>query len=81
MDWMAIIKAVLPPVSVLSGSAFKERREETVSSDAARAADISGVPPPLVFGCEETVMIMMTKKIIMRFQAILMMMIMMLNKV
>ena len=33
-----------------------ERREETVSSAAERAASISGVLPVLVDGCKETVM-------------------------
>ena len=41
---------------VLSGEAPQERREETVSSDAERAASISGVLPFLVFPCKETVM-------------------------
>ena len=59
LDWMAAIKAVLPPESVLSGEAPQERREETVSSDADRAASISGVFPFSVFGCKETVIIMM----------------------
>ena len=59
LDWMAAIKAVLPPESVLSGEAPQERREETVSSDANRAASISGVLPFLVFGCKETVIIVM----------------------
>ena len=63
-DWMAAIKAVLPLALVLSGSASQERREETVSSDACCAADISGVLPSLVFGCKETVIIMMTNMII-----------------
>ena len=35
---------------------MQERREVTVSSDADRAASISGVLPSLVFGCKETVM-------------------------
>ena len=56
---MAQIKAVLPPVIVLSGEAPQERREETVSSDADWAADISGVLPSLVFSCKETVIIVM----------------------
>ena len=64
LDWMASIKAVLSPVMV-SGSAPQERREEIVSSDALRAAFISGVLPSLVFGCKETVMMMMTIMIMM----------------
>ena len=52
-DWMAKIKAVLPLLAVFSGEAPQERREETVSSDADRAASISGVPPFLVFGCKD----------------------------
>ena len=56
---MAQIKAVWPPVIVLSGEAPQERREETVSSDADRAASISGVLPSSVFGCKEAVIIMM----------------------
>ena len=56
LDWMASIKAVWSPAMVISGSAPQERREETVSSDALRAADISGVLPSLVAGCKETVM-------------------------
>ena len=59
MDWMAEIKAVLPLAVVLSGEAPQERREETVSSDADTAADISGDVPFLVFGCKKTVMMMM----------------------
>ena len=59
LDWMAKIKAVKPVLAVLSGLAPQERREETVSSDADRAADISGVCPFLVFSCKETVMICM----------------------
>ena len=47
-------------VLVLSGLAPQERREETVSSDADRAADIRGVVPSLVSGCKEAIM-MMTK--------------------
>ena len=61
-DWIAQIKAVLPLLlilAVLSGEAPQERREETVLSDASRAANISGVIPFLVFGCKETVMMMM----------------------
>ena len=66
MDWIAKIKAVWPvPASVLSGSAPQERREETVSSDADRAASISGVLPFFVFGCKETLMMMMMMTIIM----------------
>ena len=56
LDMMAQIKAVLPLSLVLSGELPQERREETVSSDANRAADISGVLPSLVSGCNETVM-------------------------
>ena len=59
MDWMAQTKAVLPSALVLSGEAPQERMEETVLSDAARAAYISGVVPFLVFDCEETLMMMM----------------------
>ena len=44
---------------VLSGEAPQERRKETVSSDADRAASISGVVPFLVSGCKETMVIMM----------------------
>ena len=40
-------------VSVSSGEAPQERREETVSSDALMAAHISGVVPFLVFGCKD----------------------------
>ena len=36
----------------------QERREVIVSSDALRAADISGVFPSLVFGCKEAMMMM-----------------------
>ena len=56
LEWMAEIKAVLPLALVLSGLAPQERSEVIVSSDASRAADISGVLPFLVFGCKETVM-------------------------
>ena len=48
-------------LAVLSGEAPQERREEAVSSDADRAADISGVLPSLVFGCKETMVIMMIR--------------------
>ena len=53
---MANIKAVLPLALILFGEAPQERREETVSSDANRAADVSGVVPFLTDGCKETVM-------------------------
>ena len=56
-DWMAKIKAVWPLWAVFSGDAPQERREETVSSCALRAAYISGVIPFLVFGCKNTLMI------------------------
>ena len=52
-DTMAYIKAVKPSALVFSGEAPQERREETVSSCAFRAADISGVFPFLVFGCKD----------------------------
>ena len=65
LDTMAKIKAVLPLASVLSDEAPQERREETVSSDAVRAAAISGVLPSLVFGCKETVIMMMMTIMIM----------------
>ena len=52
---MAQVKAVLTPsVVVLLGKAPMERREETVSSAADRAAYISGVIPFLVSGCRKT---------------------------
>ena len=57
MDWMAKIKAALPFELVLSGEAPQERRKETVSSAASRAAPISGVNPFFV-GCKD-MMIMM----------------------
>ena len=58
---MAKIKAVSPLASVISGEAPQERREETVSSDASRAASISGVIPFLVCGYKKIViqMVMM----------------------
>jgi hypothetical protein len=56
---MAAIKAVWPLASVLSVEAPQERREEAVSSDACKAASISGVFPFFVFGCKETVMMLM----------------------
>ena len=59
LDWMAQIKAVLPPASVLSGEAPQERRKKMVSSDADRAADISGVLPFFVACCKETMIITM----------------------
>ena len=58
-DWMAKIKAVPPLASVLSGEAPRERRKETVSSDAVRAASISGVLPFLLFSWKEIVMMLM----------------------
>ena len=58
LDWVAQIKAVWPWTSDLSGDAPQDRREETVSSDAVRAAAISGVIPFFVSGCKETVIIM-----------------------
>ena len=62
LEWMAIVKAVSPLALVISGSAPQERREETVSSDAKRAADISGVFPFFVFDCKETVILCLTRK-------------------
>ena len=63
-DWTAAIKAVLPTVSVLSGSAPQERREEMVSSAALKAADISGVcPRSSVAGYKETMVIFVGKRI------------------
>ena len=59
LDCIAAHKAVLPWTSVLSGEAPQERRDETVSSDAVRAASANGVFPFLVFGYKETVMNMM----------------------
>ena len=56
LESMAFIKAVLPLALILFGEAPQERREETVSSDANRAADVSGVVPFLTDGCKETVM-------------------------
>ena len=55
-DLMAKIKAGSPLASVSSGLAPQESREETVSSDAEKAADISGVLLSSVFGCKERVM-------------------------
>ena len=54
LDCMAKIKAVWPLMAVLSGEAPQERREETVSSAADRAAYISGVIPFLVSSCRKT---------------------------
>ena len=76
VDWMAYIKAVFPPASVLSGEAPQERREVTVSSFAFMAAIISGVLPCFVFGCKEMIMVVMRRSSRRRMVMIMMMMMM-----
>ena len=70
LDWMAQIKAVLPPASVLSGEAPQERRKKMVSSDADRAADISGVIPSLASGCKEALMMILMRMIHNKYSAV-----------